>query len=253
MNTCPCSACVSMRRTEQAFQYETERLQVEDVDVRKQEVVTITLSLESAEALYRYYPAEDRPHEMELEAALSVALEEADKSGSGTCANPGLSTPIVSTPIVSTTASALRSAPISGYIADAPISGYIAGGYTACKHGFTPECTFCWNERRRLNGQSTVDTAEPYRNQYASDITTTVAIQADEQTMSTDSASDHYERGVVTDTDSTATTVTTYAPATTGVTIPRWLAACIVDVDFPPEVWLLAARTICQAALEGER
>ena len=38
-----------------------------------------------------------------------------------------------------------------------------------------------------------------------------------------------------------------------GVTIPRWLAACIVDVDFPPEVWLLAARTICQAALEGEQ
>ena len=45
----------------------------------------------------------------------------------------------------------------------------------------------------------------------------------------------------------------TYAPVTTGVTIPRWLAACIVDVDFPPEQWLLAARTICQAALEGEK
>ena len=40
---------------------------------------------------------------------------------------------------------------------------------------------------------------------------------------------------------------------TTGVTIPRWLAACIVDVDFPPEQWLLAARTICRAALEGEQ
>ena len=81
---------------------------------------------------------------------------EADKSGSGTCANPGLSVPILSTPIVSPPAPALRSAPIPGDIAD---------GYTACKHGFTPECTFCWNERRRLNGQSTVDTAEPYRNQ----------------------------------------------------------------------------------------
>ena len=62
---------------------------------------------------------------------------EADKSGSRTCANPGLSAPILSTPIVSTTvtplapwprpqvttsgalsASALRSTPIPGYIAD---------------------------------------------------------------------------------------------------------------------------------------
>ena len=83
----------------------------------------------------------------------SAAVKE---SGSRACVNPGVSAPIVSTPIVSPPAPALRSAPIPGYIAD---------GYTACKHGFTPECTFCWNERRRLNGQSTVDTAEPYRNQ----------------------------------------------------------------------------------------
>ena len=92
------------------------------------------------------------------------------ESGSGTCANPGLSAQIVSTPIVSTTASVLRSTPIPGYIA-------------------------------------------------------------------------------VEDTANDAT----YAPVTTGVTIPRWLAASSVDVDFPPEQWLLAARTICQAALEGEK
>jgi len=79
----------------------------------------------------------------------------------------GLLPPIVSTtitplaplprPQVTTSgalsASALRSTPISGGIADDD---------TACKHGFTPECTFCWNERRRLNNQCTVDTAEPY-------------------------------------------------------------------------------------------
>ena len=38
--------------------------------------VTITLSRESAEALHRYYPAEDRPHEIELDAALGTALKE---------------------------------------------------------------------------------------------------------------------------------------------------------------------------------
>ena len=36
--------------------------------------ITITLSRESAEALHRYYPAEDRPHEIELDAALGTAL-----------------------------------------------------------------------------------------------------------------------------------------------------------------------------------
>ena len=136
----------------------------------------------------------------------SAAVKE---SGSRTCANPGLSAPILSTPIVSTTVTPLAPLPrpqvtTSGALSasalrSTPIPGDIAGGYTACKHGFTPECTFCWNERRRLNGQSTVDTAEPYRNQHASDNATTVAIQADEQTMSTDSASNDYERSVVTD------------------------------------------------------
>jgi hypothetical protein len=38
--------------------------------------VTITLSRESAEALHRYYPAEDRPHELELDAALRAVLGE---------------------------------------------------------------------------------------------------------------------------------------------------------------------------------
>jgi len=37
--------------------------------------ISITLSRESAEALHRYYPAEDRPHEIELDAALRAALE----------------------------------------------------------------------------------------------------------------------------------------------------------------------------------
>ena len=38
--------------------------------------ISITLSRESAEALHRYYPAEDRPHEIELDAALRAALGE---------------------------------------------------------------------------------------------------------------------------------------------------------------------------------
>jgi len=40
------------------------------------DTVTITISRESAEALHRYYPAEDRPHEIELDAALQAALGE---------------------------------------------------------------------------------------------------------------------------------------------------------------------------------
>ena len=140
-----------------------------------------------------------------------------DESGSRACVNPGVSTQILSTPIVSPPASALRSTPIPGDIADAPISGYIAGGYTACKHGFTPECTFCWNERRRLNGQSTVDTAEPYRNQ-------------DEMV--------EFER----------------AKQTT-ITISREDAEAMADFFTDPSGRFLLGRVAlaCQVALEGER
>ena len=98
---------------------------------------------------------------------LAAAL---DESSSERCVNTGVSAPIVSPPIVSTPALALRSAPILGSIAD---------GYTGCEHGFTPECTFCWNERRRSNGQSTVDTAEAYRNQDTSD-TVTITISRED-------------------------------------------------------------------------
>ena len=112
-----------------------------------------------------------------------------------------LSTPILSTPIISPPASALRSAPISGYIADG-------------------------------------DTSKAYRNQHASDITTTVAIQADEQTMSTDSASDHYERS-----DSVT------------ITISREDAEAMADFFTDPSERFLLGRLAlaCRAALEEER
>ena len=112
-----------------------------------------------------------------------------------------LSAPIVSTPIVSPPASALRSAPISGYIADE-------------------------------------DTAKAYRNQHASDNATTVAIQADEQTISTDSASNDYERSDF---------VT--------VKISREDAEAMADFFTDPSERFLLDRLAlaCQAALEGER
>jgi len=88
--------------------------------------------------------------------------------------DPIVSAPIVSPPIVSTPALALRSAPILEGIAD---------GYTGCEHGFTLECTFCWNERRRSNGQSTVDTAEAYRNHHASDTVTITILRRDAHYM----------------------------------------------------------------------
>ena len=137
----------------------------------------------------------------------SAAVKE---SGSRTCANPGLSAPILSTPIVSPPASALRSAPISGYNADAPIPGDIADG----------------------------NTSKAYRNQHASDITTTVAIQADEQTMSTDSASNDYERS-----DSVT------------VKISREDAEAMADFFTDPSERFLLDRLAlaCPAALEGER
>ena len=46
--------------------------------------------------------------------------------------------------------------------------------------------------------------------------TTNAAIQADEQPMSTDSASNHYDRSVVTGTDSTSPTYATCVPVATG-------------------------------------
>jgi len=45
-----------------------------EFEADERSTVTITISRESAEALHRYYPAEDRPHELELDAALGTAL-----------------------------------------------------------------------------------------------------------------------------------------------------------------------------------
>jgi len=47
-----------------------------EFEADERSTVTITISRESAEALHRYYPAEDRPHELELDAALQAALGE---------------------------------------------------------------------------------------------------------------------------------------------------------------------------------
>ena len=107
----------------------------------------------------------------------------------------------LSTQIVSTTASALRSTPIPGGIADE-------------------------------------DTSKAYRNQHASDITTTVAIQADEQTISTDAASNDYERS-----DSVT------------VKISREDAEAMADFFTDPSERFLLDRLAlaCQAALEGEQ
>ena len=158
-----------------------------------------------------------------------------DESGSRACVNPGLSAPIVSTPIVSPPASALRST---------PIPGDIAGGYTACKHGFTPECTFCWNERRRLNGQSTVDTAEPYRplatGSSRADKIRAVAQQAHDNGDCVCCLPDEmveFER----------------AKQTT-ITISREDAEAMADFFTDPSERFLLGRLAlsCQAALEGE-
>ncbi len=54
----------------------SEFKQQDDTKTCLPDTVTITLSRESAEALHRYYPAEDRPHELELDAALRAALGE---------------------------------------------------------------------------------------------------------------------------------------------------------------------------------
>ena len=100
------------------------------------------------------------------------------------------------------------------------------------------------------------DTAEAYRNQDVSDITTTVAIQADQQPMSTDSASDHYERGVVTDDE-----MVEFERAkqdTITITLDRADAEMMIDsLETSTLEWNCdddqRLANIVRAALEGER
>ena len=92
--------------------------------------------------------------------------------------------------------------------------------------------------------------------------TTTVAIQADEQPMSTDSASNHYDRSVVTGTNSTSPTYATCVPVATGSSRSDRLRAvaqqahddgdCVCCLPDPDTITITISRISAEALMEGD-
>ena len=80
------------------------------------------------------------------------------------------------------------------------------------KHTWRPVAEWFVRSDADVSQSADQGTAEVPRNEN----TTNAAVQADEQPMSTDSASNHYDRSVVTGTDSPSPTYATCVPMATG-------------------------------------